>query len=422
MQHEHVDILIIGAGPSGTVAAAYLQPLGKKIKIVEKSKFPRFVIGESLLPKCMEHFEEVGLLEVLEKQGYQEKHGARFIRGHRSSLFDFGQQYTDGKKWTWQVPRADFDKVLADEVERRGVPIDYETTVIDVDFQGSHSTTAVVDKEGNKRFIHADFLIDCSGWGRVLPRLLNIVKPSTMAPRKAVFAHFKDEKRESGPGGSQITFYIHRRDLWIWSIPFSNGNTSVGFVGNPSYFEIYEDLGDLEWQIRTMVSEIPGLAERFHKAELAMEPISMKAFAAASAQQFGDGFVITGNSSEFLDPVFSSGVTFATESGLLAAKLAYRQLEGEKVDWQKEYADHMEQGIDVFRTYVTSWYKGSLQDIFFYTAGEDETPENYQARYNVRRQICSVLAGYVWDDTNPYVKKHKRAIKSLSKIVNIYQE
>ena len=304
MQHEHVDVLIIGAGPSGSVAAAYLQPRVEKIKIVEKTKFPRFVIGESLLPKCMEHFEEVGLLDALKAQGYQKKHGARFIRGNRSSLFDFGEQYTDAWKWTWQVPRADFDKVLADEVAKMGVPIDYETTVTDVEFHGSHSTTTVVDKAGNKRYIHAKFILDCSGWGRVLPRLLNMIKPSDMPPRKAVFAHFKDVNRPGGSGGAQITFYIHRRDLWVWAIPFSNGNTSVGFVGNPAYFDVYEDLGDLEWQIRTMMSEVPGLSARFNKAEIAMEPIAMKAFAASSKQQFGPGFVITGNSSEFLDPVF----------------------------------------------------------------------------------------------------------------------
>lgn len=419
MQHEHVDILIIGAGPSGTVAAAYLQPLVKRLKIVEKTKFPRFVIGESLLPKCMEHFEEVGLLEVLEKQGYQEKHGARFIRGHRSSLFDFGDQFTQGKKWTWQVPRADFDKVLADEVERRGVPIDYETTVTAVNFEGTKSTTTVIDKNGNQRQIHADFLIDCSGWGRVLPRLLNIIKPPTMTPRKALFAHFKDDNRATGADGAQITFYVHRRDFWAWAIPFSNGNTSVGFVGSPACFDIYEKSGDTEWQIRTMISEVVGLSKRFNRAELVMLPVSLNAFAAASKEQFGDGFAITGNSSEFLDPVFSSGVTFATESGLLAAKLAHRQISGEKVDWQTDYADYMESGIDVFRTYVNAWYNGDLQDIFFRTAREDESSELFSTD-KVRRQICSVLAGYVWDKENPFVRKHKRAMASLSKIVRIY--
>ena len=420
MQHEYVDILIIGAGPSGTVAAAYLQPFVDKLKVVEQSTFPRFVIGESLLPRCMEHFEEVGLLDVLEAQGYQEKHGARFFRGNQTSLFDFGNQFTEGKKWTWQVPRADFDKVLADEVERRGVSIDYETTVVGIDFQGTQSTTTVMNKAGEKRQIQAKFVIDCSGWGRVLPRLLNIVKPSEMKPRKAVFTHFKDKKRPEGKSGGQISFYIHRRDLWVWVIPFSNGNTSVGFVGNPAYFEVYENLGDLEWQLRTMLKEVAGLDDRFDKAELAMQPMLMQAFAASSKEQFGEGFAITGNSSEFLDPVFSSGVTFATESGLLAAKLAYRQLQGEMIDWQKDYADYMEKGVAVFRTYVNSWYHGNLQDIFFYIDAEDELEENLIARQIVRRQICSVLAGYVWDETNPFVKKHQRGIASLSKIVQIY--
>ena len=419
MQQEHVDILIIGAGPSGTVAAAYLQPLVKRLKIVEKSKFPRFVIGESLIPKCMEHFEEVGLLDVLEKQGYQEKHGARFIRGHRSCLFDFGDQFTDGKKWTWQVPRADFDKVLADEVERRGVPIDYETTVIDIEFDGTQSMTTVEDKDGNKRQIHASFVIDCSGWGRVLPRLLDMVKPSTMPPRKTLFAHLKEKKIEGESNVGQIAFYIHRRDFWAWAIPFSNGNTSVGFVGNPACFEIYEKSGDLEWQMRTIISEIVGLSERFDKAEFAMPPVSMQAFAASSKEQFGDGFAITGNSSEFLDPVFSSGVTFATESGLLAAKLAYRQLQGEKIDWKTDYADYMESGVDVFRTYVNAWYDGDLQDIFFRTAREDKFVDNF-ATDATRRQICSILAGYVWDKSNPYVRKHQRALSSLSKVVRMY--
>ena len=419
MMEENVDILIIGAGPSGTVAAAYLQPLVKNIKIVEQAIFPRFVIGESLLPRCMDHFEEVGLLDILEKQGYQEKHGARFIRGHRSSLFDFSEQYTEGKKWTWQVPRAHFDKVLADEVARRGVPIDYQTTVVGIDFQGTDSATKVIGPDGIERVIHAKFVIDCSGYGRVLPRLLNIERPSEMKPRQAVFAHFKDDKRATGPSGSQITFYIHRRDLWVWAIPFSDGSTSVGFVGNPAYFEVYENLGDTEWQIRTMISEVAGLSDRFEEAMLTRSPVSMRAFAVSSRQQFGEGFAITGNSSEFLDPVFSSGVTFATESGLLAAKLAYRQLSGEEIDWQNEYAKPMEKGVDVFRTYVNAWYQGNLQDIFFYTAEENESAGIMEARATLRRQICSVLAGYVWDETNPFVRKHRRAIASLSKIVQI---
>ncbi len=415
MKEENTDVLIIGAGPSGTVAAAMVQKSGLRVKIVEKQRFPRFVIGESLLPKCMEHLEEAGFMEVLERQDFQKKHGAQFIRGKDTCLFDFGDQYTDSWKWTWQVPRADFDKVLADEVASRGVEIDYETSVIGIEFdENDHSSiTSVVDKEGKERHIHARYVIDASGYGRVLPRLLNLEKKSGMNLRMALFSHFKDEKRPAGSGGSQITFIIHRVDLWVWIIPFSNGITSVGFVGNPDFFMEYQSIEDQEERLRKMVNDVPQMAERFKGAELVMDVKSMKAFAVSSEKLYDKGYVITGNSSEFIDPVFSSGVTFATQSGLIAGKLVGRSLRGEVVDWEKEYAEMIHQGVETFRTYVKHWYDGSLQDIFFYTSSI--------VNPTLKQQLCSVLAGYVWDDSNPFVKKHERAVKSLAKVVKIYE-
>src|SRR5690606_35696040 len=121
----------------------------------------------------------------------------------------------------------------------------------------------------------------------------------------------------------------------------------------------------------------------------------------------GEGYALTGNSTEFLDPVFSSGVCFATESGILAAKLALRQINGEKVDWQKEYAEYMQYGIDVFTTYVKEWYTGNLQELFFHR------PENP----DVKRKICAVLAGYVWDKDNPFVTKHQNIIKNMAYMI-----
>ncbi len=114
--------------------------------------------------------------------------------------------------------------------------------------------------------------------------------------------------------------------------------------------------------------------------------------------------MLTGNSTEFLDPVFSSGVAFATESGMLAAKLVKRQLSGEKVDWEKEYTQYMKRGIDVFTSYVREWYTGNLQTLFFHEPGNEE----------VKKKICSVLAGYVWDESNVFVKKHATIIKNMA--------
>ncbi|HLV50555.1 MAG TPA: tryptophan 7-halogenase, partial [Flavobacterium sp.] len=134
MNVENVDILIIGAGPSGSVAAGYLQKQGAKIKVVEKQKFPRIVVGESLIPRVMDHFYEAGLFEALDSYGFEKKSGARFIRKDEHCMFDFSEKFGEGWDWTWQIPRADFDKAMTDELQRKGVDIAFETEVIHVDF------------------------------------------------------------------------------------------------------------------------------------------------------------------------------------------------------------------------------------------------------------------------------------------------
>lgn len=411
MNNDAVDVLVIGAGPSGTVAAAALQQRGLKCRIVEKQQFPRFVIGESLLPRCMEHFEEVDLLETLKAQNYQVKKGARFIRDGKVCWFDFSEKYSEGWNWTWQVPRAHFDKVLADTVEKRGVPITYNSAVTDVQMQGTDSLTTIKHNNGQEEKIAAKFIIDASGYGRVLPRLFNLDKPSGMPPRKAVFGHFEDQNRPKGEDGEKITFVITRKDIWTWIIPFSDGISSVGFVGNPDFFKQYEQ-EDTNAFLQSMMMEVPEIKTRFKDMSPSLDAKMMEAYAVSAKQLYGPGYVITGNSSEFIDPVFSSGVTFATESGLLGAKLVAKALGGQPVDWQKEYVDHMSSGVETFRTYVNSWYDGALQDIFFYTHAD--------ANQDIKRKICSVLAGYVWDETNPFVtEKRGRALDSISRLIKV---
>ena len=121
MNTEQVDILVIGAGPSGAMAGAMVNKGGLRVKIIEKTRFPRFVIGESLLTRCMDHFEEAGVLEELKKHNFQVKKGAIFLKGEKRCEFNFAEQFTKGKKWTWQIPREKFDKVIADKIESMGV-------------------------------------------------------------------------------------------------------------------------------------------------------------------------------------------------------------------------------------------------------------------------------------------------------------
>lgn len=404
MTIEEVDILIIGAGPSGCVAAGYLQQKDVHLKVIEKSKFPRLVVGESLIPRVMDHFAEAGLIDALQQQNFQTKPGARFIRGEIISIFDFSNKFGDGWDYTWQIPRADFDLVMAQELRRKGVDITFETTVTAIEFQGSDSVTTTVDKAGNVAKIRAKFVIDSSGYGRVLPRLLKLDKPSQLNPHSAIFAHVKDINRPEGVEGTQISFDVLDTEVWLWVIPFSNGLTSLGIVAHTEFIEHLKGDSGTEEALKKAILLSDFYVKRFGDTSFEFEPIHLKNYSAAVSKMFGDGFALTGNSAEFLDPVFSSGVCFATESGILAAKLAYRQLNGETVDWQVEFADYMQRGIDVFTTYVREWYTGNLQTLFFHR------PENQ----DVKRKICAVLAGYVWNEENPFVKKHDRVIRTMA--------
>lgn len=406
--NEFVDVLVIGAGPSGCVSSSYLHNNGAKVKVVEKTKFPRLVVGESLIPRAMDHFHEAGLFDALDKMNFEKKPGARFIRGEEICDFDFSQNYTEGWTWTWQVPRADFDNTMAQEVIRKGIDLEFEAEVIDITFDGKNSITTVKDKDGNLKKIHAKFVIDSSGYGRVLPRLLDLDYPSGLAPHSAIFTHIKDSNR---PANDIISFDIIETEIWLWLIQFSNGNTSVGIVGPTDFIDSLSSTSTTE-ALKKAISMSNHAKKRFGDTDFLFEPIKLQNYSRAVKKMYGDGFALTGNSTEFLDPIFSSGVAFATESGMLAAKLALREINGENVDWETEFSDYMKEGIATFRTYVEEWYTGNLQTLFFH---QPENPD-------VKRKICSVLAGYVWDKSNPFVSKHKNIIKNMAHMLNMEKE
>lgn len=407
MNKEYVDVLIIGAGPSGCIAASYLHNNGINIKVVEKSLFPRFVIGESLIPRCMDHFEEAGLLDCLKKMNFEKKRGARFIRNNDVCNFDFSKKFTEGWDWTWQVPRADFDNTLAQEIIKNGVDLEFETEVTNVSFNKNISTTTVKDKDGNIKTIDAKFIIDSSGFGRVLPRILDLEKPSTIPKNSSIFTHVEDIKRPDGEEGTIITFDIIEEKVWLWVIPFSNGKTSIGYVGPTEYIEAFgENTTDA---LKEMLTLSKHYKNRFKNVDFLFKPIKIKNFAKSVTKLYDKGFALTGNSAEFLDPVFSSGVSFATESAILAAKLAIKELNNENVDWEKDYSEYIKEGVNVFSTYVKEWYTGNLQTLFFH---QPENPD-------VKEKICAVLAGYVWDKDNPFVKKHNRVIKSMAHLIDM---
>ncbi|MES2626115.1 MAG: NAD(P)/FAD-dependent oxidoreductase [Pseudomonadota bacterium] len=403
---ESFDVVVIGAGPAGSLASALLNKAGIKVLVLEKQKFPRFSIGESLLPQLMVFLEKADMLDAVRAGNFQFKNGAAFRRGSSYTAFNFEQKFSKGPGTTYQVKRADFDKRIADEAERQGVPIRYEQEVLSFDEQDDHVVLSVQDKEGKQYQVKAGFVLDASGFGRVLPRLLDLEVPSDFPLRKAIFCHFKDNITDPAHDRTKILVSVNPVDtsVWYWLIPFSDGTSSFGVVGEAKFFDSVP--GDIKAKLLACEQMEPSLAVLLANAEIITEVRELGGYAAKVKTLYGKRFALLGNAGEFLDPVFSSGVTIAFKSADLATSLLIRMRNGEQVDWQTEYAQPLMKGVDTFRAFVGTWYDGTLQDIIFHLDPNDD----------IRQKLCSILAGYAWDETNPYTDKTERRLRVLAEI------
>jgi flavin-dependent dehydrogenase len=402
-----VDITVIGAGPSGLIAAMQLNKQGYNVQVLEKSSFPRFVIGESLLPACMDVLDELDLVEELKLKNHQIKTGATFCKGQEECEFFFENQHTDGWSWTWQVKRADFDKDLYEIASARGINIFTDCEVTKVTCTKDVQEVVYI-KDGEEVILRSSFVLDASGYGRVLPRLMNLEATSDLPDRGAIYSHITDANRTKKNGENIFVHSFNDDKDWIWVIPFNDQTSSVGVVGSTDTIKSMSGEGKL----LEFFQNFQDLNGRFEKEEFTI-PVDKKiGYSVKSKSLHGDGFVLCGNSTEFLDPVFSSGVTFAMISGNLAAKLVDRQLKGEKVDWDVEYDQFLVKGLKVFKAFIRMWYDGTFQRIVFAKYTSD----------GIRRQICSVLAGYVWDESNPFIYKGERVLKNLMRVVEFGEQ
>ncbi|WP_434602595.1 tryptophan 7-halogenase [Pseudomonas sp. Z4-7] len=406
VEMERRQVVIIGAGPSGAIAAALLKRKGHDVLVIERQHFPRFSIGESLLSHCLDFVEEAGMLEAVNAAGFQRKNGAAFAWGERYSAFDFGDTFSKGKPTTFQVQRADFDKLLADQAALQGVEIRYGQAIASADFSRGKPQLGVQREDGSEYRVEAGFVLDASGYGRVLPRLLDLEAPSNFPPRQAVFTHIEDRIDSPAFDREKILITTHptQRDVWFWTIPFSGGRCSVGVVAAAEHFEGRTD--DLDACLRGFINETPSLASVLGNAVWDTPARTIGGYSANVKTLHGPGFALLGNAAEFLDPVFSSGVTIAMRSASMAAGVLHRQLQGEQVDWQSEFAEPLKRGVDTFRCYVEGWYAGTFQDVIFYSEGSAD----------IRRMISAILAGYAWDQRNPFVSEPKRRLRMLSEI------
>lgn len=406
------DIAIIGAGPAGAVSAKFLHDAGLSVIVLEASRFPRFVIGESLLPFCMNVLEKCGLAQTVVEHAkpaaFQFKNGAAFARGDQHCSIDFRDRFeNDGWGTTFQVKRGEFDKILIDTVAEAGVDVRFGHRVINARLADGDCQLDFENDTGEHGTIHAGFVIDASGYGRVIPKMLGQANTATMQSRRALFTHVRDNITDATYDREKILITVHptRHDIWYWLIPFADGTSSLGVVYPQDNTDTNRKPDDAAL-FDQLVGET-GLGPLLGRAEKTRPLGAIDGYSVTTDQLYGNGYVLLGNSAGFLDPVFSSGVTIAMYSAELAAKTLINRHQGRDQDWENSFARPLGAGIATFKSYVEAWYDGRLQQIIFNQPERD---------LQLKRMVVSILAGYAWNMENPLVAKTDRYLNLLHEL------
>ena len=397
------DVIVIGAGPAGAVFSKILSQNGFSVTVLEKSFFPRFSIGESLLPQCMTFLQEADLIKDIPSNLFQVKKGALFAQGKRSAKIDFFQKFTAGPSQTWQVERSVFDELLINKAIESGVTVKFNTSAEQIKFKDG-KVEVNVSESGISKTLSTSFIVDASGGAMVLPRLMNKVsKPGKS--KIALFQHFSGEERTLEESENiLISIHPENNKIWYWGIPFKDNKISVGVVTDEKTLESYS--GSEDEIFRTLYSQEPHLQKRLKNASGIKSVQKIKGYEAKIDQVHGDQFLMIGNAAGFIDPIFSSGITIALKSAVHAAPEVMKILRNKKPDWQS-YDDEMAVGNKTFKAYVDAWYDSSLQEIIL---SQNKEPD-------IQSKINSILAGYVWDKENSFVREPVRKLKQVSKLL-----
>lgn len=401
------DVLIIGAGPAGAVSAALLAQRGYKVLVLEKQKFPRFSIGESLLAQSLMLLDEAGMLEAVQAAGFQYKNGAAFAWQGKYAEYNFAQKFSPGFGFTYQVIRADFDQLLIDEAQRFGAEARFEVEITGAEFVDGQPKITARDAQGKVEVHTPKFVLDASGFGRTLPRLLKLESPTNQPVRVAYYTQVRD-RISAGAFDRQkirVTTHPQHRDIWFWLIPFSNGISSMGVVGTEA--QLAARGATFDERLWNLTNDDPELRELLKNHEPFRPVAELKGYSANVRTMAEPGYALLGNAAEFLDPVFSSGVTIALKSAHIAVPLVERALKGERVDWKNEFETPLRYGVETFRAFVDTWYDCRLQDVIYHAPQDPK----------IKRMICSVLAGYAWDKANPYTGP--KALQRLDALAQI---
>ena len=313
------DAIIIGGGPGGSTAGSVLAQAGKKVLIIERERFPRFHVGESLIPYGNEEMRAIGLWQKLEQFGFMPKLGAEFVTGNSgASIRILFARFLDPQYGrTFQVERSKFDKLLLDHAEESGCEIWQETPVKSAAISDDGARVSCM-RNGETREVSARWILDASGRDAFLGKQMQLPKTDLGMPKKfATFAHFRGVRRNDPPADGHII--VVRLDFgWLWMIPLDETKTSVGLVQTLEHFRA-SGLKPEEFFEHT-VATVPELQQRMGSAERLSDFFFAGDYTYRHLQNAGPRWLLIGDAAGFIDPIFSSGVMLAIKSGYLAAK------------------------------------------------------------------------------------------------------
>jgi len=383
------DVIVIGGGPAGSTAATLLAREGFSVTLLEREKFPRFQIGESLLPYNNDLFDRLGVTDQLVSGDFFPKYGAYFVTGDGQIgyRFRFDRNLPEPYSRSFQVKRADFDHLLLKNAAKNGVDVREESAVVAVDL--SRSDRAIV-KTTNET-LEARFVIDASGHGAVLGQKVGDKSDVKELKKIAFFAHFKnvvkDEGREAGS-----TIIVVLKNAWFWLIPVTSDVMSVGLVVDREHV-LNCGLGPQELLEKT-IAETPFIAERMRDSERITQVYARKDFSFRMRNLVGPNYALVGDAAGFLDPIFSTGVFLAMSSADIASKAAMERLRTGSMKSLLRYERDLTGALEKYFRFILRFYDRGFLEVFMQP----------QDRFGLLPVIVGVLAGDIFAKRNNRLK------------------
>ncbi len=358
------DIIVIGGGPAGSSVSTLLAMKGYQVELFEREHFPRFHIGESLIPFTFHVIKEIGLLETMQKSHFTKKHSVQFVsqNGKLSEPFYFSDYDPHERSQTWQVRRSEFDHLLLNNARSKGVTVHEGARVIEVLFEGRKAVGVRVKLENEpEKVVKAKVVIDASGQSSMIMDRMGLRQWDPVLKKGALWTYWKGAYRDTGrDAGPTIVIQTKGKKGWFWYIPLHDDIVSVGVVAGYDYLFQNRATKDLEAIYQEEVDRCPGLQPRLKGATRCDVFRAQKEYSYLATQAAGEGWVLIGDALGFLDPLYSSGVLLALTSASMAAKTVDEAMKSNDFSEKKlrEWESVYFQGIDRMRRLVVAFYDG----------------------------------------------------------------